>query len=450
VAAPASSPLLVSYGGNGGVEALQQDGSRQTVLPASATMASYTPDGTRLTYQFDTRILVADGDGQNARLVSTSSLTRFASQPSLSPDGSHVVFVGEGLHLYVASVDGDDVHQITGSAQRDEFPAWSPDGNVIVFTRRTDVGRPELYRVSPTGGDTQLTFGGVNTYSSSPSWSPDGKRLAFLEETYTGNHLALMNADGSNRQSISPDFPRPFGYAPPAWSPDGTRLAFLEQPTKVDVIGTDRQNWNTLIDSTSQEVARLAWRPLGAGVTLAVDDLDPLIARHAFSVTGTVRSIGLLPATNVTLTATVTNASVARATLGATPCTVSNATAMCNLESIAGDTDLALTMLVAPLRPGPLAVSAHVTAGNDANHTDDAAATDTSVSSCTVLGTPGDDRLRARGGDVVCGLEGNDTIYARNGKADSIDGGPGVDTATVDAIDRVRHVEHVHRAPRAH
>jgi Ca2+-binding RTX toxin-like protein len=95
-------------------------------------------------------------------------------------------------------------------------------------------------------------------------------------------------------------------------------------------------------------------------------------------------------------------------------------------------------------------VSAHVTAGNDANHTDDAATSDTSVSSCTILGTFGDDRLRAHGGDVVCGLEGNDTINARNGKADSIDGGPGVDTATVDAIDRVRHVEHVRRARRAH
>jgi hypothetical protein len=67
-----------------------------------------------------------------------------------------------------------------------------------------------------------------------------------------------------------------------------------------------------------------------------------------------------------------------------------------------------------------------------------------------VLGTFGNDRLRARGGDVVCGLEGDDIINARNGKVDSIDGGPGEDTATVDAIDRVRHVEHVRRAPRAH
>ncbi len=89
-----------------------------------------------------------------------------------------------------------------------------------------------------------------------------------------------------------------------------------------------------------------------------------------------------------------------------------------------------------------------VAAVGDTQHDDDAASVTTTISSCTVLGTTGNDRLTARGGDTVCGLEGNDLIRARNGKRDVIDGGPGDDTAVVDRIDVVRHVEHVRRPQR--
>ena len=44
---------------------------------------------------------------------------------------------------------------------------------------------------------------------------------------------------------------------------------------------------------------------------------------------------------------------------------------------------------------------------------------------------------------MICGGGGNDVIFARDGKRDVIDGGPGRDTAYVDKGDVVRHVEKV-------
>ena len=66
---------------------------------------------------------------------------------------------------------------------------------------------------------------------------------------------------------------------------------------------------------------------------------------------------------------------------------------------------------------------------------------------CTVWGTPGPDLLVAtRKRDKICGLGGNDTILARNGHADVIDGGPGRDTAVVDKkLDRLVRVEKVRK-----
>ena len=145
------------------------------------------------------------------------------------------------------------------------------------------------------------------------------------------------------------------------------------------------------------------------------------------------------------MTISTTNGTIARATLNGSPCIAARSTATCQVAAIAGDTDAPLSVLVVPAKAGRAAINVSAASPGDARHDDDAASVTTTVSSCTVLGTSGNDRLAAHGGDTVCGLEGNDVIRARNGKKDVIDGGPGTDTAIVDRIDVVRHVEHVKR-----
>jgi Ca2+-binding RTX toxin-like protein len=280
----------------------------------------------------------------------------------------------------------------------------------------------------------------VNTYSSAPAWSPDGNSIAFNEETYLGNHVSIMNVDGSDAHAITPEFPRPFGSTAPAWSPDGTRIAFVENPTRLDVIGVDRQNWTQLHDGGPDEIARIAWRPHGAGVGAAFGELDSPVPRRSVTVTGEVRSLGDQPATSVVVSVTASSARIVSMSVGGTTCS-----GTCAVPLIPGDTVLPLKVTLAPLRTGALTVNLTATAANDAIHTDDAATTGTSVSACTILGTAGNDRLRARGGDFVCAADGDDVINARNGKPDTIDGGPGNDTAIVDRFDKVKRVEHVRR-----
>ena len=56
--------------------------------------------------------------------------------------------------------------------------------------------------------------------------------------------------------------------------------------------------------------------------------------------------------------------------------------------------------------------------------------------------------VRAVGGlgrDRMIGAGGNDTFYARDGRQDRIDGGPGRDRAFVDRLDHLRRVERVIR-----
>ena len=62
-----------------------------------------------------------------------------------------------------------------------------------------------------------------------------------------------------------------------------------------------------------------------------------------------------------------------------------------------------------------------------------------------VCGTRWADRIYVRGGDSVYAMQGNDTVYARNGKPDFIWGGRGRDRAYVDSCDSVYGVERVMR-----
>jgi dipeptidyl aminopeptidase/acylaminoacyl peptidase len=90
-----------------------------------------------------------------------------------------------------------------------------------------------LFRVPPGGGDfgadaTQLTFFGGGFHSGeNPSWSPDGSRIAFIDRENAVNHVAVMNADGSNPRRLTRATSAP--HSAPSWSPDGTKLAFISR-----------------------------------------------------------------------------------------------------------------------------------------------------------------------------------------------------------------------------
>src|SRR5207245_731212 len=117
-------------------------------------------------------------------------------------------------------------------------------------------------------------------------------------------------------------------------------------------------------------------------------------------------------------------------TLGGAVCALT-----CTTPPVAPDSVVPFVVTVTPTRPGALSVGIAITAANDVLTVDNSASTETTVSSCTMLGTEGNDRLRVPGPSTVCALGGDDIIYARNGKPDTVDGGPGNDTAIVDRVD---------------
>ena len=97
------------------------------------------------------------------------------------------------------------------------YPSMSPDGSTIVFTYKGD-----LYKVPASGGTaTPLTLHEAHDYM--PVWSPDGKQIAFASERYGNFDVFVIPAEGGEAKRLT--F-HSASEAPYTFSPDGKSVLF--------------------------------------------------------------------------------------------------------------------------------------------------------------------------------------------------------------------------------
>ena len=146
----------------------------------------------------------------------------------MSPDGNFVVLNWTGPDataagdLWVKAVDGDAMRRLTDTPGINEvFPAWSPDGRQIAFSR-SDGARTGIHLISPVGGpEQQATDSGWGA-----TWLPDSQSFVFFDNS--AGSLALFHyvlATGERRQLTTA--PAGFVDREPKVSPDGKSIAFV-------------------------------------------------------------------------------------------------------------------------------------------------------------------------------------------------------------------------------
>ena len=140
----------------------------------------------------------------------------------VSPDGSTVVFDLLG-DLYTVPMGGGTATRVTEGMGWDSMPAYSPDGDEIVFVSDRS-GSENLWAVSPDEDDEderlrQVTKGERNNFAS-PTWTPDGEYLVASKGSRAQKlHLIHAEQGGSGFQlTKEPAQRRDLGAAV---SPDG-------------------------------------------------------------------------------------------------------------------------------------------------------------------------------------------------------------------------------------
>ncbi len=143
--------------------------------------------------------------GKPVSLNATKALGVHIEGAALSPDGATVAFVApvadaaSGVtetQVYTVSPATGAYKAITNEKKGAYDPAWSADGQWVVYSARTEkVDETDLYIMHADGsGRQRLTDGGKDRGAS---WSPDGTQIAFLRQQDNGFALYTIDLDGS-------------------------------------------------------------------------------------------------------------------------------------------------------------------------------------------------------------------------------------------------------------
>ena len=142
--------------------------------------------------------------------------------PSLSPDGTQVVFARRAADdtaqpsLWIASADGSHLQRLE---RRGDNPLWSPTGDRIAYLAPIGTSQWAWRLVSAQGGSskTLLRSGGPGTVFG---WSPNGRWIAFPDSK---GRLAVIDVTTGKVRALL-KLQLPYGSSSVAWSPNSQQL----------------------------------------------------------------------------------------------------------------------------------------------------------------------------------------------------------------------------------
>lgn len=129
--------------------------------------------------------------------------------PNWSPDGTRFVVAGVNVNgyrdLYIYDLSDESLIQLTDDIYDNRDPAWSPAGDVIVFSSdRSLFGREgyyNLFQYNLASEEMTAVTNGKRNYHS-PSWSPDGSRLVFVSDRNGVRNIWSMKWQENNPRSL--------------------------------------------------------------------------------------------------------------------------------------------------------------------------------------------------------------------------------------------------------
>lgn len=184
----------------------------------------YFPDwsanGTRIAFD------ISGGDSGGIWLMDTNGtnykrIKQYVRMPDWSPMGDRLVHIGwvgnmAPSEIFIIDSTGNNNIRLTDNQTDDNQPTWSPNSSQIAYVSATNGGYPrDIFLINTDGTNkVQLTYepeseNGV--VSCEPAWSPDGNNIVYVRiEEFENDqtielvsHLWIMDADGENKRQLT-------------------------------------------------------------------------------------------------------------------------------------------------------------------------------------------------------------------------------------------------------
>lgn len=155
----------------------------------------------------------------------TRQLTNLADPvvfPAVSPDGKMVTYIqahGGKDQIFLRQISGGRAVALTDSTVDAVWPSWKPDGTAILYT-----GDGTISTMPPLGGSaTALLSRSATAYYGYCDWSPNGTTI--ICSNLVDGALYRLDPNGTNVKRITPQNAEPVHSA--AWSPNSKRIAYV-------------------------------------------------------------------------------------------------------------------------------------------------------------------------------------------------------------------------------
>jgi TolB protein len=164
--------------------------------------------------------------------------------------------------IYVAEADGNGRTCVACNTCDEAEPAWSPDGDAIVYQADCDSSY-DIWVVSSSGGSSRRLTRTSNQDEREPDWSPDGSQIAYRvnavgSDRNADGDLWVMNADGNGAHNLG------VRGRSPVWSPDGRHLVFMSERGGWEIYVYDFQTgMATRLTDGNADCRWPAWSPDG-------------------------------------------------------------------------------------------------------------------------------------------------------------------------------------------
>lgn len=157
----------------------------------------------------DVYVMNLDGAGIRAATRSGNNPAIFASNATISADGTVVVFesnrdpdtgaAGETTQIWLARTDGSALRRLTSGSEASASPSLSADGSLVAFVRSG-----QIYSVRSDGTGLKALTQFKLSFTQEPVLSDDGSLVVFSLGPQNGERGAIyaVASDGSNLRAV--------------------------------------------------------------------------------------------------------------------------------------------------------------------------------------------------------------------------------------------------------
>lgn len=190
-----------------------------------------------------------------------------------SPDGKKIsvpIYEGDNSEIFIISVDSNTKKKITNTPYIELSPRWSPNGKyILAITAINNTG--QLIKIDVDNSQFEILTNGNETTQwsvSQPAWSPDGNQVVFIsnKDRDIPNGIYIMDIRTRELTLISKEIQ---GYVP-AWSPNSEYIIFnstgLSQKTRLVLYDIKNKDFSLLIPNDKGDTEETSLYSFGSAM----------------------------------------------------------------------------------------------------------------------------------------------------------------------------------------